>query len=83
MTHQVSHEAGNMIGIITGSLGLLERETGYNERHIARIARRLIAAGPLRPACCPSAASIRSTPHRWMWRASFAAWPTSWKLQSA
>ena len=40
MTHQVSHEVGNMIGIITGSLGLLERETGYNERqkrHIARI----------------------------------------------
>ncbi|WVT76942.1 ATP-binding protein (plasmid) [Sinorhizobium chiapasense] len=40
MTHQVSHEVGNMIGIITGSLGLLERETGFNERqkrHIARI----------------------------------------------
>ncbi|ASY66094.1 hypothetical protein SJ05684_b51120 (plasmid) [Sinorhizobium sojae CCBAU 05684] len=40
MTHQVSHEVGNMIGIITGSLGLLERETGFNDRqkrHIARI----------------------------------------------
>lgn len=40
MTHQVSHEVGNMIGIITGSLGLLEREQGFNERqkrHIARI----------------------------------------------
>ncbi|HLP67193.1 MAG TPA: ATP-binding protein [Rhizobium sp.] len=40
MTHQVSHEVGNMIGIITGSLGLLEREQGFNDRqkrHIARI----------------------------------------------
>ena len=40
MTHQVSHEVGNMIGIITGSLGLLERETGFNDRqkrHISRI----------------------------------------------
>lgn len=40
MTHQVSHEVGNMIGIITGSLGLLEREAGFNDRqnrHIARI----------------------------------------------
>ncbi|WP_159949422.1 ATP-binding protein [Rhizobium sp. 18065] len=40
MTHQVSHEVGNMIGIITGSLGLLEREDGFNDRqrrHIARI----------------------------------------------
>ena len=40
MTHQVSHEVGNMIGIIVGSLGLLERETGFNDRqkrHIARI----------------------------------------------
>lgn len=40
MTHQVSHEVGNMIGIITGSLGLLERDTGFNDRqkrHIARI----------------------------------------------
>lgn len=40
MTHQVSHEVGNMIGIITGSLGLLEREPGFNERqtrHIVRI----------------------------------------------
>lgn len=40
MTHQVSHEVGNMIGIITGSLGLLEREAGFNDRqkrHLARI----------------------------------------------
>ncbi|HEV7305453.1 ATP-binding protein [Ensifer sp.] len=40
MTHQVSHEVGNMIGVITGSLGLLEREAGFNDRqkrHIARI----------------------------------------------
>lgn len=40
MTHQVSHEVGNMIGIITGSLGLLEREAGFSDRqarHIARI----------------------------------------------
>jgi len=40
MTHQLSHEVGNMIGIITGSLGLLEREAGFNERqrrHINRI----------------------------------------------
>lgn len=40
MTHQVSHEVGNMIGIITGSLGLLEREQGFSDRqkrHIARI----------------------------------------------
>ncbi|WPE23276.1 ATP-binding protein [Shinella zoogloeoides] len=40
MTHQVSHEVGNMIGIITGSLGLLERETGFNDRqkrHLSRI----------------------------------------------
>lgn len=40
MTHQVSHEVGNMIGIITGSLGLLEREAGFNDRqkrHITRI----------------------------------------------
>ena len=40
MTHQVSHEVGNMIGIITGSLGLLERETGFNDRqkrHLTRI----------------------------------------------
>lgn len=40
MTHQVSHEVGNMIGIITGSLGLLEREPGFNDRqkrHLARI----------------------------------------------
>ncbi len=40
MTHQISHEVGNMIGIITGSLGLLEREANFNERqqrHIKRI----------------------------------------------
>ncbi|WP_337271053.1 sensor histidine kinase [Oryzifoliimicrobium ureilyticus] len=40
MTHQVSHEVGNMIGIITGSLGLLERESGFTEkqkRHLGRI----------------------------------------------
>ncbi|TRL41269.1 two-component system sensor histidine kinase NtrB [Rhizobium straminoryzae] len=40
MTHQLSHEVGNMIGIITGSLGLLEREGGFTERqrrHITRI----------------------------------------------
>lgn len=40
MTHQVSHEVGNMIGIITGSLGLLDRETSFNDRqkrHLARI----------------------------------------------
>lgn len=40
MTHQVSHEVGNMIGIITGSLGLLEREPGFSEkqkRHLGRI----------------------------------------------
>ncbi|MCP8894774.1 PAS-domain containing protein [Shinella daejeonensis] len=40
MTHQVSHEVGNMIGVITGSLGLLERDAAFNERqrrHIARI----------------------------------------------
>ncbi|OHV24830.1 two-component sensor histidine kinase [Rhizobium sp. RMa-01] len=39
MTHQVSHEVGNMIGIITGSLGLLERETGFNDRQKRNIAR--------------------------------------------
>lgn len=40
MTHQVSHEVGNMIGIITGSLGLLEREPDFTERqkrHLGRI----------------------------------------------
>jgi signal transduction histidine kinase len=40
MTHQVSHEVGNMIGIITGSLGLLEREPGFSDRqkrHLGRI----------------------------------------------
>ncbi|WP_438754955.1 two-component system sensor histidine kinase NtrB [Pararhizobium sp. O133] len=39
MTHQVSHEVGNMIGIITGSLGLLERETGFNDRQLRHLAR--------------------------------------------
>ncbi len=39
MTHQVSHEVGNMIGIITGSLGLLEREAGFNDRQMRHIAR--------------------------------------------
>lgn len=55
MTHQVSHEVGNMIGIITGSLGLLEREAGFNgrqKRHIARIRKaadrgRLLASSML------------------------------------
>ncbi|MFN3717982.1 MAG: ATP-binding protein [Rhizobium rhizophilum] len=40
MTHQVSHEVGNMIGIITGSLGLLEREPDFTDRqkrHLGRI----------------------------------------------
>lgn len=39
MTHQLSHEVGNMIGIITGSLGLLERETGFSERQQRNIKR--------------------------------------------
>ncbi len=39
MTHQLSHEVGNMIGIITGSLGLLERETGFSERQQRNINR--------------------------------------------
>jgi signal transduction histidine kinase len=40
LTHQLSHEVGNMIGIITGSLGLLENDDGFSKkqmRHIARI----------------------------------------------
>ncbi|RWB55431.1 ATP-binding protein [Mesorhizobium sp.] len=40
MTHQVSHEVGNMIGIITGSLGLLEKAAPLDptqQRHLARI----------------------------------------------
>ncbi|CTQ55537.1 Sporulation kinase E [Roseibium album] len=40
LTHQLSHEVGNMIGIITGSLGLLENDEGFSKkqmRHIARI----------------------------------------------
>lgn len=39
MTHQLSHEVGNMIGIITGSLGLLEREKGFTERQQRNINR--------------------------------------------
>ncbi|QTK82924.1 Blue-light-activated protein [Agrobacterium tumefaciens] len=39
MTHQLSHEVGNMIGIITGSLGLLERETGFSDRQQRNIKR--------------------------------------------
>lgn len=40
MAHKVSHEVGNMIGIITGSLGLLEKGPQLNEaqqRHLARM----------------------------------------------
>ncbi|CZT36775.1 sensor histidine kinase [Rhizobium sp. 9140] len=40
MTHQLAHEVGNMIGIVTGSLGLLEREDGVSDRqrrHLNRI----------------------------------------------
>jgi signal transduction histidine kinase len=40
MTHQLAHEVGNMIGIVTGSLGLLERENGLTDRqkrHLNRI----------------------------------------------
>ncbi|KQS75394.1 histidine kinase [Rhizobium sp. Leaf384] len=40
MTHQLAHEVGNMIGIVTGSLGLLEREDGLTDRqkrHLNRI----------------------------------------------
>lgn len=40
MTHQVSHEVGNMIGIITGSLGLLEKAVSLDplpQRNLARI----------------------------------------------
>ena len=39
LTHQLSHEVGNMIGIITGSLGLLEREGGFNQTQTRNIAR--------------------------------------------
>ncbi|MCV0429449.1 MAG: two-component sensor histidine kinase [Roseibium sp.] len=38
-THQLRHEVGNMIGIITGSLGLLEREGGFSEKQTRNIAR--------------------------------------------
>lgn len=40
MTHQVSHEVGNMIGLISGSLGMLEKNGALGskqQRHIARI----------------------------------------------
>lgn len=40
LTHQVSHEVGNMIGIITGSLGMLEKSGSMGskqQRHVARI----------------------------------------------
>jgi len=39
LTHQLSHEVGNTIGIITGSLGLLERDGGFSERQSRNIAR--------------------------------------------
>ena len=39
LTHQLSHEVGNTIGIITGSLGLLEREGGFSSRQQRNIAR--------------------------------------------
>lgn len=39
LTHQLSHEVGNTIGIITGSLGLLEREGGFSDRQQRNIAR--------------------------------------------
>ena len=75
MTHQVSHEVGNMIGIITGSLGLLEREAGFNDRqkrHLARIrkaadrgrslAGSMLSIGsqqPIRPGAVEIAAVLR------------------------
>jgi signal transduction histidine kinase len=40
LTHQVSHEVGNMIGIITGSLGMLEKSGALGskqQRHLERI----------------------------------------------
>ncbi|MCX2720977.1 ATP-binding protein [Roseibium salinum] len=39
LTHQLSHEVGNTIGIITGSLGLLEREGGFSNKQMRNIAR--------------------------------------------
>ncbi|WP_150522745.1 sensor histidine kinase [Roseibium sediminis] len=39
LTHQLSHEIGNTIGIITGSLGMLERDEGFDERQRRNIAR--------------------------------------------
>ncbi|WP_428651041.1 sensor histidine kinase, partial [Roseibium sp.] len=39
LTHQLSHEVGNTIGIITGSLGLLEREGGFSKMQMRNIAR--------------------------------------------
>ncbi|SOC81701.1 Signal transduction histidine kinase [Ensifer adhaerens] len=75
MTHQISHEVGNMIGIITGSLGLLEREAIFNERqqrHIKRIrkaadrgnalASSMLSVGsqqPIRPSETDVAALLR------------------------
>ena len=76
MTHQVSHEVGNMIGIITGSLGLLERDDSFNERqrrHLARIrkaadrgralASSMLSVGsqqPITPASVDVGALLRS-----------------------
>ncbi|TYC52635.1 two-component sensor histidine kinase [Rhodobacterales bacterium] len=39
LTHQLSHEVGNTIGIITGSLGLLEGEGGFSDKQRRNIAR--------------------------------------------
>lgn len=39
LTHQLSHEVGNMIGIITGSLGLLEQDGGFSQKQMRNIAR--------------------------------------------
>ncbi len=51
MTHQLSHEVGNVIGIITGSLGLLERETGFSERQQRNI-NRIRKGGKSRARTC-------------------------------
>ncbi|WP_296106272.1 ATP-binding protein [uncultured Agrobacterium sp.] len=75
MTHQLSHEVGNMIGIITGSLGLLERETGFSERQQRNINRirkaadrgRALASSmlsigsqhPIHPACADIGALLK------------------------
>lgn len=40
MTHRISHEVGNMIGIITGSLGMLETAgslSAKQQRHVCRL----------------------------------------------